>query len=88
MKTNTAIAILSFAVILFHSCDSQDSDAPKPLTDSSTIQISGDKNKEQTFSSNQYANDSTVTRTDTLSGDASTTYPSNQYATDSDVIKK
>ncbi len=49
---------------------------------------SDDEDKGNTFSSNQYANDSTVTtNTDTTQESKGSTFSSNQYANDS-VIRK
>ncbi len=89
MKTKASTIILSLAVIAaFQSCDNNSSNINSAGSDSATIQTSEDKNKESTFSGNQYANDSTVTRTDTSSRNASNTYSTNQYSSDSNVIKK
>ena len=91
MKIRTATIILGLAAASFsQSCNNDGSSTSSTITDSATIQVSEDENKESTFSGNQYANDSTVTRsrTDTSSGNASSTYSTNQYSSDSNVIKK
>ncbi len=71
-------------------CCNNNSETSKSTTvDSPKVHVtSDDENKDNTFSSNQYANDSTVkTNTDTAQDNKGSTFSSNQYANDS-VIRK
>ena len=71
------------------SCNNNSETSKSTTIDSANVRVtSDDENKGNTFSSNQYANDSVVTTTtDTAQGSKGSTFSSNQYANDS-VIRK
>ena len=77
--------LLSIALI---SCNNNET-SKSTTVDSSNVHIPSDnENKGNTFSSNQYANDSVVTtNSDTGQESKGSTFSSNQYANDS-VIRK
>jgi hypothetical protein len=75
--------------IAIASCNNNSETSKSTTVDSANVRIqSDDEDKGNTFSSNQYANDSTVTtNTDTTQESKGSTFSSNQYANDS-VIRK
>lgn len=79
---------LLFGLTAFISCNNGET-SKSTTVDSSKVHItSDDETKENTFSSNQYANDSVVTtNTDTATESKGSTFSSNQYSNDS-VIRK
>ena len=71
------------------SCNNNSKTTDSTTVDSANVRItSDDEDKGNTFSSNQYANDSVVTtNTDTTTENKGSTFSSNQYANDS-VLRK
>ena len=84
------LLFLLFGIALVSCNNNNNSETSKSTTvDSSNVHIpSDDENKGNTFSSNQYANDSVVTtNSDTAQDSKGSTFSSNQYSNDS-VIRK
>ena len=76
---------LLIGLVAIISCNNNNETSKSTTVDSANMRIhSDDENKGNTFSSNQYANDSAVTtNTDTTRDPKGSTFSSNQYADDS-----
>ena len=80
---------LLIGLIAVISCNNNNKTSKSTIVDSANMGIHPeDENKGNTFSSNQYANDSVViTKTDTVQESKGNTFSPNQYGNDS-VIRK